>query len=204
MRIFSSLLFVFFLTTCAPGTNKNILPIKDTLSEDSSTTKYDSLGYPDYYTQSEINDIADLKNLLERSTSVIACNFNGHNGNSANVGCEYLYSLKTGKRCGSVTAVQALNQDQIKELIAITCDTSTYDGKWSGLAGVCFIPHLGFAFLQKDSLIAQVNVCFLCSGIRTKPFYKSDGLTRKGGLKYVSLARKLGLEIIDGSSDLEY
>jgi hypothetical protein len=146
----------------------------------------------------EIHDVQTLKTKLKTAETVFAFNFNGNNGNTANVECEQLYDL--GQLCASATRKKQLNPQQIQELIAITTDTATYNGSWSGLNGVCFVPHLGFAFFRHDSLVAQVNVCFLCSGIRTIPFYKSDGLTLVGAQQYKQLAQKLGLNVVNHSN----
>jgi hypothetical protein len=146
----------------------------------------------------EINDVQTLKTNLKTAETVFGFNFNGNNGNPANVECEYLYD--SGQLCGSATSPKQLDSQQIQELIAITTDTTTYNGSWSGLTGVCFVPHLGFAFFRHDSLVAQVNVCFLCSGIRTIPSYQSDGLTLVGAQQYKQLAQKLGLNVVNHSN----
>jgi hypothetical protein len=162
----------------------------------------DSLGFPTHYTHPEITKISQLEELLLMSDKVLAYNFNENNGNSANVECYDLYD--SAGICPSAVNEQTLNTNQISKLIEITCDSTTYDGNWSGLSGVCFIPHMGFGFFKKDSLIAQVNICFICSGIRTRPYYHSDGLTKAGGLKYIELAKELELKIVDGSEKLNY
>jgi hypothetical protein len=146
----------------------------------------------------EINDVKTLKSKLNTAETVFAYNLNGNNGNSANVECEQLYD--SGQLCASATNRKQLNSVQIQELIAIMTDSTTYNGTWSGLIGVCFVPHLGFAFFQGDSLVAQLNVCFLCSGIRTIPYYKSDGLTDLGAQRYQQLAQKLQLQIVNHSN----
>ncbi len=146
----------------------------------------------------EINDVKILKSKLNTAETVFAFNFNGNNGNPANVECERLYD--SGRLCASAVHRKQLNPAQIQTLIDITTDTTTYNGSWSGLNGVCFVPHLGFAFFQQDSLVAQVHICFLCSGIRTIPYYKSDGLTLLGAQRYEKLAQTLGLEVVHHSN----
>ena len=175
---------------------------------EADTAKYveevDSLGHSKYYTYPDIKNISVLKDILTNADAVYAFNFNGHNANSANVECDDLFELPSNKLCPSATKKTKLMTSQIIDLIKITCDTTIYSGQWSGLAGVCFIPHLGFGFFKKDSLIAQVNVCFLCSGIRTRPYYKSDELTITGRQKFYELAKRLDMEIVDGKSKLTY
>lgn len=164
--------------------------------------EYDSLGFPSYYTHPEINELPELRILLSSSNKVLAYNFNDNNGNPANVECYDLYD--SSGICSSATNKRILNRTQINNLINITCDSATYDGNWSGLSGVCFIPHIGFGFFKNDSLIAQVNVCFICKGIRTRPYYKSDGLTQIGLEKFNELAKLLNLKIVDGSEKLDH
>lgn len=171
---------------------------KDTITNDEG----DSLGFPTYYTHPEISKLSDLKKILERANKVMAYNFNGNNGNPANVECYDLYN--NGELCPSAINKRKLNRKQINQLIDISCDTTTYDGNWSGLAGVCFIPHVGFGFFKDDSLIGQVNICFICKGIRTRPYYKSDGLTQIGIEKYYKLVKSLNLLIVDGSEKLSH
>lgn len=198
------IVFIFFMS-CNEDNKENRNSNKKIVSKEievHSKPDKDSLGYPSYYTHPEINEIFELNALLNKADKVIAYNFNGNNGNSANVECENLYD--SSGICESACNEKILNKYQIQDLINITCDTNSYDGSWSGLAGVCFIPHLGFGFFKKDSLIAQVNICFLCSGIRTKPYYKSDGLSNNGRFKYVELAKKLNLKVVDGSENLSY
>ena len=175
---------------------------KNIVEEEIDDPPRDSLGYPDYYVHPDFQDIRDLKKLLLNADNVVGYNFNDHDGNPAAVECEYLFGAKD-KPCRSATNKKVLSQDQIKRLIQITCDTTTYTGNWSGLAGVCYIPHMGFGFFKKDSLIAEVSVCFICEGIRTRPLYRSDGMTTKGAERFSILAKELGLEIIDGSSKLD-
>jgi|GEM_PF-3072559 len=160
--------------------------------------------YPATYTPPEITDIAELQALLSQADSVLAYNFNGNNGNSAMVECDALYGIRSKRLCPSAMNRKKLSGKQMKELTEITSDTSTYSGSWTGLAGTCFIPHMGFGFFKNDSLIAQVNVCFLCAGIRTRPYYHSDGLTKKGGDRYIALARKLGLKVVPVDTPVHY
>lgn len=190
------LLAALALVFACNQSNQNHFSVSDSI--------VDTVTFPDYYTHPEITDINQLRDLLYKADKVLAFNYNGHNGNSANVGCVDLYSLPDKKLCSSAGLPRVLNNSEIDSLINITCDTATYTGDWSGLAGVCFIPHLGFGFFKSDSLIAQVNVCFLCGGIRTRPYYCSDGLSRSGGMRLAALTKKLGLEIVDGSTDLSY
>lgn len=168
----------------------------------SSPLREFEISHTSYYTTPEIFDLSELKGLLSTSDKVLAYNFNGYNMNSANVECTYLYD--STEICSSAVRERILTQDQIEKLILITCDSATFDGKWSGLSGVCFIPHLGFGFFRNDTLISQVNVCLICGGIRTKPFYRSDGLSEMGGWQYIQLAKELDLEVVTGSEKQSY
>jgi hypothetical protein len=195
------LIIIFFLSllACSKGASS-----KDKVElEEDAEIKRDSLGYSQYYVHPQIREIKDLENLLRRADKVEAYNFNGNNGNSANVECDHLY-IGPDRICNSATNKKTLTKNQINKLIQTTCDTTTYDGKWSGIAGVCYIPHMGFGFFEKDSRIAEVTVCFICSGIRTVPYYKSDGLTSKGAQRFIALANELGLKVLTGNSKLTY
>jgi hypothetical protein len=161
-------------------------------------------GYPAYSVHPEIDDINVLRELLLSADSVIGGNMNGHNGNTANGGCESLFNHRTNQQCGVTGILRKLSRQEIDTLIAIITDTTTYTGTWSGLAGTCFLPHLGFAFFKDHLLVAQVSVCFLCSAIRTFPHFRSDELTHSGGIRLVTLSQRLGFEVIDGTSDLSY
>jgi hypothetical protein len=164
--------------------------------------KYDNSGFQSYHTHPEINELSALRILLSSSNKVLAYNFNGNNGNPANVECYDLYD--SSGICPTATNERILNRKQINKLINITCDSTTYNGSWSGLAGVCFIPHIGFGFFKNDTLIAQINICFICQGIRTRPYYKSDGLTQIGVKKFYEIAELLNLKIVAGSENLHY
>ena len=194
MKNFWTLILICFVFGCKENNAKHIQMVDP---DPDLEKKLDSIGYPTYYTHPEINDLSALRILLSRSTKVLAYNFNDNNGNPANVECYDLYD--SSEICSSATNKRTLNQKQLNELINITTDSMTYTGTWSGLSGVCFIPHLGFGFFKNDLLIAQVNVCFLCNGIRTRPYYKSDGLTKIGFERFSELARQLNLTVVDGS-----
>ncbi len=198
-------IFFFLLLLSCGSSNKHANQDKEVQVENTpdeeSEVKRDSLGYPEYYVHPSIRDIKDLRKLLTKADEVRGYNFNGNNGNPASVECDHLYGMGL---CKSATNEKKLSRTQISKLINMTCDTTTYTGEWSGIAGVCFIPHMGFAFFRHDSVIAQVNICFICQGIRTVPYYKSDGLTRKGAQRYADLAKELGLKIVDGGSEMEY
>ncbi len=194
MKNYLTLIIILFLLSCQEDKSKSDIMVDP---DPDLGQEYDSLGYPSYYTHPEIKELSELRNLLSSSNKVLAYNFNENNGNPANVECYDLYD-STGI-CPTATNKRILNRNQIKDLIKITCDSMIYDGNWSGLSGVCFIPHLGFGFFKNDSLFAQVNVCFLCNGIRTRPYYKSDGLTKIGFERFSKLARHLNLNVVDGS-----
>lgn len=197
----------FFLMNLLACTHKTIQKEKELVIENTDEDEYeikrDSLGYPEYYVHPSIHEIKDLEKLLRKADKVLGYNFNKNNGNSANVECDHLYGLND-KLCKSATNEKLLSTNQLKKLVRITCDTNTYTGEWSGIHGVCYIPHIGFGFFQKDSLIAEVSVCFICQGIRTVPYYKSDGLTAKGAKAYADLAQELGLKIIDANTKMSY
>jgi hypothetical protein len=202
---YKSSLQLFFAVICFSACD-NVVEEKTgpkKMSVDSSTTRFDSLGYPSYYTHPEIQDIAVLRSILDSADVVFAFNFNGYNGNTANVGCEYLYK-ENDSLCGTARNMKRLTEGQVKRLVELTTDTATYSGSWSGLAGVCWLPHAGFGFWKRGKLIAQVNVCFLCGGIRTKPLYRSDGLSQKGRKAFYEFVKSVGLTVVDGSSDLTY
>lgn len=188
-----------FLAGCMPSPGKNSgntgQAIAEHETEAGDTTTYAPVR-PDIY------DISELHRLLRSADRVVAYNFNGNNANSANVECDDLYT--SGKLCRSATNERVLTPAQTDTLIAIATDTSTYDGKWSGIYGVCYIPHVGFGFFRGDSLVAQVSVCFLCGGVRTRPYYKSDGYTEAGYARYKALAQQLELKIVDHTSHLTY
>lgn len=205
MKKYVSIIFSVILFGCSAD-SANSEDISNRREQENSETEYtqekDSLGYPKYYTHPELNSLSELRELLNSSDKVLGYNFNGNNANSANVECYDLYD--SSGICSSAINERTLNTDQIEKLISITCDSTTFDGHWSGLAGVCFIPHLGFGFFRNDSLIAQINVCFICGGIRTRPYYKSDGLTEEGGWKYIELAEELDLKAVTGSENMSY
>src|SRR5688572_8079654 len=203
-RILTIAIFLMSLLAC---TNKAVQKDKEAVVEntleDEYETKRDSLGYPEYYVHPSIREIKDLEKLLRKADKVLGYNFNDNNGNSANVECDHLYG-QNDKLCKSAINEKILSTNQINKLVRITCDTSTYTGEWNGIHGVCYIPHLGFGFFQKDSLLAEVSVCFICQGIRTVPYYKSDGLSSKGAKAFADLAKELDLKIIDGSTKMSY
>lgn len=199
MHKFLTIIFMLKLLSCQVNQTDSHVFVDPDLELDQ---KYDSLGFPSFYTHPEINELSALRILLSSSNKVLAYNFNGNNGNSANVECYDLYD--SSGICPSATNERFLNRKQINMLINITCDSTTYNGSWSGLAGVCFIPHIGFGFFKNDTLIAQINVCFICQGIRTRPYYKSDGLTQIGVEKFYEIAERLNLKIVAGSENLHY
>lgn len=195
MRTITTIIFMLSLLACSGVTNSKPKVPENGINKDS-------LKYSQLHTRPDIDDIKELEKILRRADKAEGYNFNGHNGNPANVECSELYNGKN--LCGSATNKKILTEKQINALIEITCDTSTYDGKWYGIAGVCYIPHMGFGFFEKDSLIAEVTMCYICSGIRTIPYYKSNGLTTKGGQRFSELAKELGLNIVTSNSRLSY
>ena len=158
----------------------------------------DSLGYPYYYTHPELNSTSELKKILESSDRVVAYNYNEGQENPAMMDDEnqYLYNLKSKELISNAYNESKLQNDAKNQLINLLCDSANYSGHWSGLAGVCYIPHVGFGFFNNDSLIAQASFCFMCSGIRTNPFYKSDGLSAQGLKNFDAFVKEIGLEAV--------
>lgn len=191
--VFSISLSVGLLAGCSSGSVNDTDTRDSEMAADSDTTNINTKTPPDIY------QITELERLLASSDKVVGYNFNGRNGNPASVGCYDLYTMNTKEICATARNKVILTSKQRDDLINISSDTSTYSGNWSGLAGVCFIPHHGFAFFRSDSLIAQVNICFLCAGIRTRPYYKSDELTQTGIEKYKNLIKEIGLEMLSPS-----
>lgn len=181
------LLGLLFLTACSEN------------QENAENTKPDAIEiYPSSYrSDPEIYDMNELQLILELSDKVTAYNINDRNRNTADVECEDLYDPITHELCPSAINKTVLSKDQVKKLTEITSDTSTYNGKWSGIAGTCYLPHHAFGFYQNDSLIAQLSVCFMCSKTRTRPYYKSDGLSQVGSKKYRDFIKSIGLDSIN-------
>ncbi len=195
------LLALLMIQSCSTNTADNTQDSKTNVDTLSGIEHEVNLYEP---VRPEINDIRILNELLSKADSVVAYNYNGYNGNAANVEFVDLFDVTTQQLCPSATNGKILSKRQIDTLIEITSDTTTYDGSWSSVHGTCFIPHLGFGFFNRDSLIAQINVCFLCEAIRTRPYYCSDGLSLKGYQRLYNFTKKIGMKIIDHSSGLEH
>ena len=172
----------------------------ETVLDNVETNEFESnsLGYPSYYTHPELKHTEALKSILEKSDKVLAYNYNKGQENPAMMGDDnqYLYSLETGERIDGAYNETKLQTENSDHLIDLLSDSTNYSGQWSGLAGVCYIPHVGFGFFKHDSLIAQVSVCFMCQGIRTNPLYKSDGLSSQGSKKFEAFIKGIGLEVV--------
>lgn len=186
------------LIACQNGESAEEESKNENPDKDKFERELDSLGYPDYYTHPEIEEIGELKDILLKADKVLAYNYNKGEENPANMDDEnqYLYNLKTNEIIEGAYNKTQLENHQQRELINLVTDSTNYSGEWSGLAGVCYIPHVGFGFFQNDSLISQVSICFMCSGIRTNPYYKSDGLSAQGFERFESFIREIGLESI--------
>lgn len=195
ISVWVSCIFVFW--SCTFSSSKNNENVKETAVAPNNVAE-DTVSVTSV--RPDIYDISELYRLLQSADRVIAYNFNDNNANSANVECDDLYT--SGQLCRSAVNERVLTPAEMDTLIAITTDTTTYDGQWSGIAGVCYVPHAGFGFFRGDSLVAQVSVCFLCHGVRTRPYYKSDGLTKSGYDRYKVLLQHLGLKIVDNNSRL--
>lgn len=199
MKFGRIIFFLFlFLASCQDNNSTDENSDKKDEYQREFEPEYDSLGYPSYYTHPEIEEIKELKSILDGADKILAYNYNKGQENPANMGDDnqYLYNLETSDLYAGSYNETSLNQEQQLDLISIITDTNTYSGNWSGLAGVCYIPHVGFGFFKEDSLISQVSVCFMCSGIRTNPFYKSDGLSGKGYIDFEAFVKGIGLEVV--------
>ncbi|WP_306643576.1 hypothetical protein [Sanyastnella coralliicola] len=129
-----------------------------------------------------IEDIQELYDLLIQADRITTYNFNPQAENPANMSENDMTLYDPSNFNVHPTAYNGkdLPDNSRDELVHMLCDTSIYNGELNGTKGTCFIPHVGFGFFVKDSLIAQTNVCFLCSGVQTSPRYKSDGFSENG------------------------
>ncbi len=198
MRCNKALFFLFvFMCSCKnKGTINEYLPLAHRSGEGGVSFSANSEKI--FYTYNE------LSVLLNSADSAIAYNYNGNNANPANVDCEQLYHSVSAALCASAQNRRKLTATDIKVLALIVGDTTTYTGQRIGSIGTCFIPHAGFGFFKRDSLIAQVNVCFLCGGIRTIPPLYSDQLANYGGERLAALFKQLDINVVDGNSKLNY
>lgn len=147
----------------------------------------------------DVYDLKELDTLVQTASHAVAYNFNLGIENAANCGYKdcYLFDPLNKELNSSAYNKRELSNEDKVDVIKIITDTSTYTDKWYGLAGTCFVPHLGFGFYANDSLLASVSICFICDGIRTYPLYKSDGLSAVGREKLLRLCQRLGLAIIE-------
>lgn len=71
-----------------------------------------------------------------------------------------------------------LSRSQISRLLSTLNAPKSY----SALVSSCFDPHHLFEFYRRDTPVASVAVCFLCSGISSTPLVPAQTLNHGGNL----------------------
>lgn len=189
---------LLFMAACSrpqdPGTARSN-EVEDTAAAPAAT---DSLGcHPYWYQHADFDDIDSLRQLLSSADSVIACNFNMPMSELPGdfVAHDDVIDWPAGTACNDCGNIRRLDGGQRTRLLRIATDTATYTGAWSGLAGSCFNPHHAFAFFLRGKLVAELNICFICTAIRTRPYYGSDQLSGSGTKAFAALCGSLGLQL---------
>jgi hypothetical protein len=137
----------------------------------------------------------NIAKIIGQADSVVAYNWNGNNGSSANT--EHYIVDMYGKFDNKITKQFQLTKNQIQGLKNILIDKSNYE--YEGSTATCFVPHIAFVYYQRGEIIGQSNVCFLCAGIKSLP--KFDGELNESGIeKLKNFCKSIGLTIIDDLS----
>lgn len=187
------IILAFLTLSCNENTKKqdrlNLLNNEEDIVEDWDKHKfYDDLEHLDLITLSKVIDNAD---------SIVAFNWNEHNGNSANTQSYFVDAY--GNYEGATNNGLLLTKENKEEFKLLVCDSSNFESGTSS----CFIPHISFIFYKQQQIIGQSNVCFLCAEIKSIP-KSTTSLSKKGYRLIKSFCIKLGLEIVDGSKRLNY
>ncbi|MEM6261902.1 MAG: hypothetical protein AAGI38_05300 [Bacteroidota bacterium] len=149
----------------------------------------------EFFDDLEWTTLDSLGKVIEIADSIVAYNWNGHNGNPASVHHHIVDAY--GKFDEKVGNNIALNDFQKTTLKGLLIDSTNFEGNNS----TCFIPHIAFVYYKESEIIGQSNVCFLCSGVKSVP-KSTKALSSMGIRKLKDFCRKIGLEILDDASQL--
>lgn len=133
--------------------------------------------------------VSELIDVIESSDKIVAYNWNGNEGNSAN---SYHFMIRDGHIDKSAKVVKTLSEDETSTWLELVTDTTNYEE----FRPMCFTPHIAFLYYQNDTVIGQSNVCFLCAAVFSQPQY-SLSLNPDGTDKLKSFCQSLGLTIYD-------
>jgi hypothetical protein len=93
----------------------------------------------------------------------------------------------------SVTDQRILNAKELADLLLMLNDTDSYGGDVSR----CFIPRLGFVFMDNKIPVAHVSICLQCNFLVSSS--NIEGIEKAGRNGFSKLGRK---RILDISSSL--
>lgn len=93
----------------------------------------------------------------------------------------------------NVTDQRVLNAKELADLLLMLNDTKSYGGDVSR----CFIPRLGFVFMDNKTPVAHVSICLQCNFLVSSS--RIEGIENAGRDGFSKLGRK---RILDISSSL--
>lgn len=196
---FLKMLLVIFLLGCGRNDQKGDSTKSETQNP-VTIQEFQSFGEWDkhrFFNDIEWTTLDSLGKVIEISDSVVAYNWNGKDGNPANV---YHHIVDAyGKFDDRIDKKTILNQTQKNRLKEILIDSINFDGSNSQ----CFIPHIAFVYYHESIIIGQSNVCFLCEGVKSVP-KSTKALSKTGNKKLKEFCIDLDLDIYDSNSDLKH
>ena len=128
-----------------------------------------------FFENDKVVSIDSLSKTIASSKMIKVFNWNDSSDNAANV---YDYIIdKYGYYDETARGGIVLNQIQADSLLAIICDTNTYERE----SCFCNVSHIAFVYYDKNGkVIGQSNISFHGDGIQSIPKIESEMLTQSG------------------------
>jgi hypothetical protein len=190
----SHAVYLVFILTCLSCSDNNQSAADRKTSEESPVDTWDRHQYFD-----DVEKVSSdsLKNVVDIADRIVAYQWNGTQGNAANVLHHVVDAYGTFDQSAEVH--RELSPEEKEEWSSLVCDTANYDIQYG--FPMCFIPHVAFVYYRGDEIIGQSNVCFLCTAVKSVPDY-SASLGIEGTKRIKDFCEKLGLTIYDDYDDV--
>ena len=189
------LLLIFFVTSCVSPNNRNEVFSEDVKNEQDGERLTEGWDKHRFFDDLEFTSLDSLGTVIELSDSIVAFNWNGNEGNPANVYHHIVDAYgEFDDRIGKHLMLKGNQKISLKKLLT---DSTNFEGS----NATCFIPHVAFVYYYKSEIIGQSNICFLCSGVKSVP-KSTTALSQKGINELKMFCKDIGLDIIDSDSQL--